>query len=95
VKGLPRLRFLLMALDGTSTSVRAKFTVPSVQLAEAEVRESHYFHSVVTPVIVCSGRSEVIPLVPEFIVPQDGHDKQDCEHAGETMAFAARRTTVP
>ena len=35
----------------------------------------------VTPVIVCPGRSQVIPLVPEFIVPQDGHDKQDCETA--------------
>ncbi len=23
----------------------------------------------------------MIPLVPEFIVPQDGHDKQDCENA--------------
>jgi hypothetical protein len=21
----------------------------------------------------------VVPLEPEFIVPQDGHDKQDCE----------------
>ena len=25
--------------------------------------------------------TQVIPLVPEFIVPQDGHDKQDCENA--------------
>lgn len=39
-----------------------------------------YFHSVVNPVIVAPGRSEVIPLVPEFIVPQDGHTKQDCEN---------------
>jgi len=30
-------------------------------------------------VIVCAGRSEVIALPPEFIMPQDGHDKQDCE----------------
>ena len=40
-----------------------------------------YFHTVVTPVLVCPGRSQVIPLVPEFIVPQDGHEKQDCENA--------------
>jgi hypothetical protein len=32
-------------------------------------------------VIVSPGRSAVVPLVPEFIVPQDGHDKQDCEIA--------------
>jgi hypothetical protein len=28
---------------------------------------------------VCPGRSEVIALPPEFIMPQDGHAKQDCE----------------
>ena len=42
---------------------------------------AYYFHAAVTPVIVCPGRSQVVPLVPEFIVPQDGHDKQDCENA--------------
>jgi hypothetical protein len=38
-----------------------------------------YYHSAMTPVIVCPGRSEVIALPPEFIMPQDGHAKQDCE----------------
>jgi hypothetical protein len=32
-------------------------------------------------VVVAPGRSEVFALRPEFIVPQDGHDKQDCEIA--------------
>jgi TfoX/Sxy family transcriptional regulator of competence genes len=41
----------------------------------------HYFQSVVTPVIVCPGQPQVLPLVPEFVVPQDGHEKQDCETA--------------
>lgn len=40
-----------------------------------------HFHHVVTPVIASTNRSEVIPLVPEFIVPQAGHQKQDCENA--------------
>lgn len=35
----------------------------------------------VTPVIVCPGNSNVIPLIPEFVVPQDGYQKQDCENA--------------
>jgi hypothetical protein len=25
------------------------------------------------------GAHRVVPLEPEFIVPQDGHEKQDCE----------------
>ncbi len=29
--------------------------------------------------------NRVVPLQPEFVVPQDGHDKQDCE------SMAARR----
>ncbi len=37
--------------------------------------------SAVTPVIVSPNQSQVIPLPPEFIQPQDGHEKQDCELA--------------
>jgi hypothetical protein len=40
-----------------------------------------YSHKVVTPVIVNPGENKVISLIPEFITPQDGHDKQDCENA--------------
>jgi hypothetical protein len=38
-----------------------------------------YSHKVNTPpVIVSPKQSQVIPLAPEFITPQDGHGKQDC-----------------
>jgi len=40
-----------------------------------------YYHSAITPVIVAPGQKHAIALRPEFIVPQDGHDKQDCETA--------------
>lgn len=40
-----------------------------------------YYHSAITPVIVAPGQKHAIALRPEFIVPQDGHDKQDCEIA--------------
>jgi len=40
-----------------------------------------YDHDVITPVIAAPGNSRVLPLEPEFIVPQDGHEKQDCERA--------------
>jgi hypothetical protein len=35
-------------------------------------------------VIVCPGQSQVIALPPEYIMPQDGHAKQDCERAAGT-----------
>lgn len=39
----------------------------------------HFYHSAITPVIVKPGKAQVLPLPPEFIVPQDGSEKQDCE----------------
>jgi hypothetical protein len=41
--------------------------------------KTNYFHSVLTPVVVQPENETVISLAPEFIVPQDGHEKQDCE----------------
>lgn len=37
------------------------------------------FHGAITPVIVSPGFPRVAPLCPEFIRPQDGQVKQDCE----------------
>ena len=36
-------------------------------------------HNVIAPVLVAPNRAEVIPLAPEFIWPQDGSVKEDCE----------------
>lgn len=33
----------------------------------------------IAPVLVALGRTEVIALEPEFIWPQDGSEKEDCE----------------
>jgi hypothetical protein len=34
----------------------------------------------------------VVPLEPEFIVPQDGHDKQDCESRAAGWSVTADAT---
>jgi hypothetical protein len=44
-----------------------------------------HYHVALTPVIVAPGQETVVPLAPEFVCPQDGQAKQDCELA------AARR----
>lgn len=38
-----------------------------------------YHHAAITPVLVAPNSSAVISLEPEFITPQDGSEKQDCE----------------
>ena len=47
-------------------------------LHHASGQITHY-HSAITPVIVSPGHQQVVPLRPEFITPQDGSVKQDCE----------------
>jgi hypothetical protein len=39
--------------------------------------------------VVAPGQNRAVPLEPEFIVPQDGHDKQDCESRAVRRWLAA------
>ena len=72
---------LLLAMDGTDYFSSSQIHCPHCSTRTLKSGETHYFHSVFTPVIVAPGQAQVIPLVPEFVVPQDGRDKQDCENA--------------
>lgn len=72
---------LLVALDGTEYFSSTQICCPQCSTRTLRSGDTHYFHSVVTPVMVGPGQTQVIPLVPEFVRPQDGHHKQDCENA--------------
>ena len=70
---------VLIALDGTdyhgSTSIHCE-QCSTRTLANGKTQ---YDHVAVTPVIVAPGQAAVWPLAPEFVQPQDGQAKQDCE----------------
>jgi len=70
---------LLIALDGTGYFYSESIHCPSCTVAHHRDGHTSYSHSVLMPAIVKPGCPQVIPLEPEFIVPQDGHKKQDCE----------------
>lgn len=72
---------LLIALDGTQHHHSYNVSCPSCTVAKRADGKTSYSHSAITPVVVCSAQRHVIVLEPEFILPQDGHDKQDCETA--------------
>lgn len=72
---------LLISLDGTNYFSSERIHCPHCSERTSSEGYTTYFHSVITPVVVAPGRSQVISLEPEFIRPQDGHDKQDCERA--------------
>jgi hypothetical protein len=71
---------LLIALDGVqyffSQDISCKHCSHRTQ-----GEETTYSHTAITPAIVAPGNSRVIALEPQYIVPQDGHKKQDCERA--------------
>jgi hypothetical protein len=70
-----------IALDGTWYYSSKKLSCPNCSCLEHQNGEKTYDHSAVTPVLVAPGQPHAISLRPEFITPQDGHTKQDCEIA--------------
>jgi len=71
---------LLLALDGTGYFFSESIHCPSCTVKHHRDGRTTYSHTVLLPVLVAPERSQVIPLEPEFITPQDGHEKQDCEY---------------
>ncbi len=71
----------LIALDGTWYFSSENIHCDNCSCIEHKSGQITYYHSAITPVIVGTGKPYAIPLRPEFIIPQDGHDKQDCEIA--------------
>lgn len=72
---------LLVVLDGTQYFTSQKISCPQCSRQTHRNGTTTYAHRMVTPVIVAPHQNKVLPLPPEFIVPQDGHAKQDCENA--------------
>ena len=72
---------LLVALDGTEYYSSQKVSCPCCSTRTSRNGEITYSHKAILPAIVSPSQASVISLPPEFIRPQDGHDKQDCEQA--------------
>ncbi len=72
---------VLIALDGTEY-----FCSKAIHCRHCSTRlrgkgETEYFHAMLGATLVAPGHDKVIPLEPEFVVPRDGAEKQDCENA--------------
>jgi hypothetical protein len=70
---------LLLAIDGTDFFSSQKISCPCCHQQTLNNGKTLYRHSAITPAIVASGCSHVVPLPPEFITPPEGNDKQDGE----------------
>ncbi len=80
---LEEMRFLdgcyLVALDGTEYFSSTQIHCSQCLQKTLRNGERVYHHQLLGASLVCPGRREVIPLMPEPILKQDGEDKNDCE----------------
>ena len=71
---------LLIALDGTEYHCSRKIHCAHCSTRIRGNGGVEYFHAMLAATLVAPGHDKVVPLEPEFIVPQDGVEKQDCEN---------------
>src|SRR6202163_1796737 len=70
---------VLIALDGTEHFCSRKIKCEQCSTRRRSDGGTEYFHAFLGASMVAPGHKQVLPLPPEFIAPQDGAEKQDCE----------------
>ena len=80
---LARFEFLpqqyLLTVDGSQYFGSDALQCPRCLVKEHRDGRREYSHQILQATIVRPDMRQVIPLAPEFIANEDGHDKQDCE----------------
>ena len=69
----------LVAWDGTEFFCSQKLGCPHCLRRKRSNGKIESYHCMLSATVVAPGHSRVVPLMPEFIAPQDGAEKQDCE----------------
>ena len=80
---------VLIALDGTQYHSSNKVSCPQCSTRRHGNGKTEYHHDMLAATLVAPGHNRVVPLIPEFILPQDGHEKQDCESRAARRWLAA------
>jgi hypothetical protein len=84
-----KMGHVLIALDGTEYFCSGKIHCPNCSKRLRSSGKTEYFHAMLGAALVAPGHRQVVPLQPEFIVPQDGAEKQDCENRAAHRWLAA------
>jgi hypothetical protein len=71
---------VLIALDGTEYHCSKKIHCAHCSTRIRGKAGVDYYHAMLAATLVAPGHDKVVPLEPEFIAPQDGAEKQDCEN---------------
>jgi hypothetical protein len=70
---------VLIALDGTEYFCSQKIDCPQCLTRRRVNRKTERYHAMLAGRVVAPGHAMALQLMPEFIAPQDGAEKQDCE----------------
>jgi hypothetical protein len=84
----------LIALDGTEHFCSRKIKCAQCSTRRRADGGTEYFHTFLGASLVAPGHTKVLPLPPEFIAPQDGAEKQDCERNAAKRWLATHGATV-
>jgi hypothetical protein len=85
---------VLIALDGTEHFCSRKIHCPRCSTRRRSDGGTEYFHAYLGASIVAPGHQQVLPLPPEYIAPQDGAEKQDCERNAAKRWLASHGPSV-
>jgi hypothetical protein len=78
----------LIAWDGTEYFCSQKLGCPHCLTRKRSNGKTESYHAMLAATVVAPGHAKVVPLMPEFIAPQDGAEKQDCERNAVKRWFA-------
>jgi hypothetical protein len=85
----------LLSLDGSGYFSSHKIHCPSCMQKTSKNGEVTYYHQMLGAAIVHPDLKEVIPLMPEPIIKQDGETKNDCERNAAKRFFHKLRRDHP
>jgi hypothetical protein len=84
----------LVALDGTEYFCSQKLSCPQCLTRKRANGKTESYHAMLAAMIVAPGHNMVLPLMPEFIAPRDGEQKQDCERNAAKRWLGAHHARV-
>lgn len=85
---------VLIALDGTEYFCSQKLGCPQCLTRKRANGKVESYHAMLCATMVAPGHAMVLPLMPEFVAPQDGAGKQDCERNAAQRWLAAHADRV-
>lgn len=98
-KGLAEYRILgqyyLLSLDGTGYFASKKVHCENCMVKKLRNGETLYYHQMLGAALVHPHLKTVVPLMPEPIIKQDGHKKNDCERNAAKRFFEKLRQDHP